>query len=148
MSIPRRMSVRVVEAASGRPLEGILVFFNLQALGQDAFGGLVGLTDMTGHTALTDSELREQYQENQRAFPMDYKMKLEDYDSCIVVGVDGDDAFVQHQRAAMTSPLVAASARRLWAQARNRYIRRAAAKAEYAIDSEAVTVVLPVEPVL
>jgi hypothetical protein len=103
-------------------LNGLLVALDLLVGGQYYYGTHVGLTDDEGRASLTAEELQLNFQEDQRQFPMDYKVPLSECDAMVRVRVEGGASFSSRQAAAL-SPLTAPAARQRWAKARNAEFR-------------------------
>jgi hypothetical protein len=144
MKPPKVIEVALRSIKDGRPLGGLLVWLNTQALGQDYYRCHLGITDDAGIARLTGDELLRQFAEDQKLFPMDYNWSLEECDDQIVVGIEGGEVFRSHRTAAIGSELTNAAAKRLWNMANNDEVDSAQARVALAPNGKPVHIVLDV----
>jgi hypothetical protein len=120
MILPDTLSVRVVkDSPSGAPVQNVLVWFRTFISGTPYFEGIVDLTDDAGVAEISSNELRQQFEENQRAFPTDYKVPLEDCDDDIEVGIDGRDEFRAAKANVSDHEFISSRVRDLYSRAQN-----------------------------
>ena len=123
MKLPDILTVAVRQREG--PIAGALVWLTLRIQGRDYYSTNIGLTDAQGRVAITGSALEDMFRQDQRVFPMDYKVALQNCDNEVAIGVDGGHAFSENQGAALRSALTSPEAKRLWSLARNAQLRSA-----------------------
>ena len=69
---PNTLRVQVRDDAQALP--NMLVWVNTRVWGQDYYRGHVGITNTSGVAVLTREDLVQQFREDQKLFPMDYKI--------------------------------------------------------------------------
>ena len=120
LSLPLRIEVTVVSALPpAQPQPGLLVTLDLYSKARYYYGTLLGLTTNLGVVATSREAIEAEYQRQQRAFPMDYKLGLEDCDPLLRIGLPGGADFRAQSQTALGSGLLSTEARSLWAAARN-----------------------------
>jgi len=97
----------------------LLVVLTLRSAGRDYYGMIAGLSDDSGLVVLLRSSLEDQYRDDQKAFPMDYRIALGDCDPRISLLLRGGEDFAQQRSQLEKSPIVDVSSRELYARARN-----------------------------
>jgi hypothetical protein len=131
MQLPPKLQVRVKPGV--RPdvrLDQLLVGLVLRYNRRDYYATLLGLTDARGELVVIGEELERRYAEDQRRFPMDYRLSLGALDGIAVVGLGGGRDFDARRATALESPLLASMYRTWWEKAQNQ---------EVAADETAVT---------
>jgi len=124
VKLPDAVNVQL-QATSGSVLDlaNILVAFDLHHQGRYYYGGLVGLTDPSGATSLTGSNIEQAFAADCRAFPMDYKVPLSDCDPLLVIRIEGGSEFLAARRAGIVRDVVPESVMVMWDAARNASFR-------------------------
>jgi hypothetical protein len=120
MELPRTIQVQLICDAPGfAPLSDVLVALDILSLERYYYGTVLGLTDAAGHLRVERSSLERDFVENQRLFPMDYRVSLAQCDHQIAVRVLGGQEFERAQTAAETNALMSDNVRLAWRRARN-----------------------------
>ena len=125
-------SIEVTVRCDERRVPNILVWVSFRRGGHDYFRTHIGLTSTTGIASATGAEIEDSYRENQRLFPMDFKVPLAGCDNEMVVGIEGAQEFRARQSGALSSDLTSESAKQRWRAAEN-----------HLVDSATSTVVAP-----
>ena len=143
LAFPPEIRVTLLEEGQGDGYPGILVSCNFFWHGRYYFGTTVGTTDGSGRTQLKRDQLELDFRENQRLFPMDLKVQLDNCDPLIEVVVRGGAEFSALRDAVERNPLVTPRARAAYAGARNAMVESASSRV---VADSGLT--LPVEIVL
>ena len=120
MHLPDEVAVRVKRATHPDVrLDSLLIGLVLRHHNRDYYATLLGLTNGQGILRVTGGLLEEQYNEDQRLFPMDYKLRLDECNAVAIVSLAGGRDFSERRANALKSPVLAPSARAWWAEAQN-----------------------------
>ena len=137
LALPDILRVRVTcPTDPAVPLDRLLIFLDCHIAERYYFGCLVGLTDAEGRAQITSAGVYEHFTLDQRMFPMDYRVPLEDCDSSIRVHLVGGTDF-KAQRAQLGSGPVTPEAVGLWLRARNDIFSSATAGVDLALGNPA-----------
>jgi hypothetical protein len=127
LNIPDEIVVSVESDDPGlAPIGDLLVAADFQLDGRYYYGALLGLTDTKGVLRRTREDLLDGFFENQRTFPMDYKVSLEDCDGVVTLRIPGGHSFVEALKT-VEDGLVRPEWRQDYLKARNRDINSVAA---------------------
>src|SRR5262245_23731470 len=113
LQLPPLIEVEV-RGPNQEPLRDILVTVHISCEGRYYFGTQVGLTDRNGVARTTADRIKAEFELNRRTFLMDYKVSLDACDSVVTIGVPGGDEFSERRQTALTSSLIAPSAKQNW----------------------------------
>jgi hypothetical protein len=132
------------QAATGA--QDLLVALDLLVEGRYYYGCVVGLTDGAGRAVVSRPEVEAQFALDQRTFPMDYRVSLEQCDPVATVRVTGGKEFAEQHAKGGASGLVAPATAARWRRARNAAFRSASAPVQLVGGSRAaVTLTLDVQ---
>lgn len=118
MKLPHAIEVNV-SLAEGEPGVDLLVALDIHHAGRYYFGTLLGLTDRAGGVRADQATVVESFTENQRLFPMDYRVPLSDCDALAVLRIEGGKEFTERQASAVDSLFVTPATKALWRTAKN-----------------------------
>jgi hypothetical protein len=122
LKLPQHFRVRAFFKDELSPAPAILVGLDFLVDGQYYFGTLIGLTDADGITSTSAHEVQATFLEEQRAFPMDYRLSLHDCDPAVRIVIEGGPAFTRRRADALASPVITRRFRGFWEQAHNAQI--------------------------
>ena len=118
--LPNKIDATIVDEATGVSLGAdILVALRLLVARQVYYADVMGLTDRDGQVVLTREQLEHKFRENQKAFPMDYRIPLVDCDPAFRIVVPGGADFVEMQRQVADTRWVAPDVRATYERAQN-----------------------------
>jgi len=103
-------------------VDQLLVGLVLRHRARDYYSTLLGLTNVRGELEVGGEELRRRYLQDQRLFPMDYKLSLETLDETAIVGLGGGRDFEASRATALQAPLLDPSYREWWRAAQNQEV--------------------------
>jgi hypothetical protein len=148
MDLPAAIQIRLVSDAVGiAELSEVLVALDVLHQGRYYFGAVLGLTDTAGRLHIERSDIEQSFTENQRLFPMDYRVSLAQCDAQIAVRVLGGLDFAEAQTAAEENAFMPAEVRDLWRRARNRRLANTQVQLDLREQPpDVASVVLPVSP--
>jgi hypothetical protein len=122
--LPNEIIVHVRTLSNGgSPLADLLVSLQLYWHGSYYYGDLIGLTDEFGNARITRDRILRDFDEDQRLFPMDYKVPIDQIDPVAGILVRGHSDFVAARSALEANPLVASDVRAAYMRARNEAVR-------------------------
>jgi hypothetical protein len=136
--LPESIAIEVI-VPDGMDRDGLLVGLTFRVGPRDYYGTFIGVTDSAGRVAIQHETLAEEFAEDHRAFPMDYKLSLAECDGAVVDLADARD-FMIRRTAALSSGLLGDRGRTLWLAAKNPGLW--AAPAIIPVDGSAVAVTL------
>jgi hypothetical protein len=116
--LPEWIEAKVV-APGATSVGQVLVAVSTLLNGGYYFGDLMGLTNEQGVVRITGEQLRRDFEANQKTFPMDFKIALEDCDAALDVIVRGGEEFRDLKGSIESSSLVRSNVKALYARARN-----------------------------
>jgi hypothetical protein len=141
MHLPGELLVRVKRGIHPDVrVDSLLIGLVLRHHSRDYYATLLGLTDDQGNLRVARNALEDQFREDQRLFPMDYKVMLDECDAVAIVGLAGGRDFAGRRANALKSPFLTPSARSWWATAQNEGV--AADEAAVTLSGDAATVEL------
>jgi hypothetical protein len=124
MHFPSKLTVQLTSVDPvASNIADILVAIDIRVGGQYYYGTVVGLSDALGRVEITRRQLDDQFTNDQRLFPMDYKIALAHCDDVIGVRILGGAEFRDAQRAARLNAHMDPDIRLLWNRAQNRGLR-------------------------
>ena len=135
MILPNRIEVQLV-APLGASAHDLLVALDLRYDGRYYFGTLVGLTDSAGYVCISREEIERAFKEDQRLFPMYYRVPLSECDAEAIVRVEGGREFMR-RRTELDYPFISAETRAVWQRARNERIGSTSANVTFPSISDA-----------
>lgn len=146
MQFPLTLTIQLTCVGPVEPgMADILVALDVRLSGRYYYGTVVGLSDALGRAEITRRQLHDQFANDQRLFPMDYKGGLSECDDTICVRILGGNEFREAQEAARLNPVMGPDLRSLWDRARNRRLRTVAVDVELGTAmSGDKTVVVPI----
>jgi len=118
IDLPETIEAEIV-SAHGDPLVGILVALDLRYAGRAYYATHLGLTDSTGRARIDREALTQAFAEDQRLFPMDFRIPLSECDANATLRIEGGPQFRQRRAAAIASSLIAPDAAAAWRAATN-----------------------------
>lgn len=119
LHLPKLIEVHVLMRDSDRPRANVLVALHLNVGGRYYYGGTLGLTDVNGTTRLRRDEVVAGFEDDQKTFPMDFKVPLSECDSIAALVIRGNGEFTELRRSVETSTLVLPRFRAMWRAAEN-----------------------------
>src|SRR5262245_39073954 len=107
MHLPDEFVVRVKRGTDPDVcLDSLLIGLVRRTHNRDYYSTLLGLTDGQGMLRMARGVMEEQYKEDQRLFPMDYKLRLDECDPVAIVSLAGGTEFTESRAKALKSPLL------------------------------------------
>jgi hypothetical protein len=104
-------------------IDRILVAGELFHTGRYYFGGILALTDAAGHVTFSRDSIVGAFEENQRLFPMDFRVPIEECDSTVWFVLPGKDEFAVARRNALVSSMASTATKEMWRSAGNERIK-------------------------
>jgi len=112
----------------GSAVPDALVALHLRMHDRYYYGTLLGLTAGDGSVRLTRDALEQDFGEDRRLFPMDYRVPLAECDPVAEVRVDGGAEFARRRAAIDNTTLISPAAAALWRAALNERLQPAVAE--------------------
>jgi hypothetical protein len=147
LEFPKLLQVQLVASDSSRVnLMDILISVQFPLQGQYYYGTNLGLTDSRGSAQITRELIELHFRNDQKAFPMDYRIPLEECDSTISVLVRGGLDFNVMKEGVLHNPIVQSDVVKSYTRARNSQVETTSVQLDLStVSSDSASLLIPIK---